>query len=303
LQQRGGRGVIGVKTRESDAILFLLVADTHDDLLFFTNLGKVFRLKCHEVPMDISRTAKGIPLVNLISLGQDERVTALLKVEDFTPGRFILLAARSGEIKKTSLEDFAQVRSNGLIAMNLESGDELVSVRLADSGDEIILVSNAGQAIKFNVDILRTASRTSGGVRGIRLSSGARLIDMEVASPGAYLMVITTNGFGKLTPVSDYPSQHRGGSGVRAHKITAKTGELVAARVVHFNQEVMVISSEGVIIRMPVSNITVQGRDSQGVHIMRADDGDRVASIARLDQVKSKKPSKSSKADTALPQQ
>ncbi|MBA7634085.1 DNA gyrase subunit A [subsurface metagenome] len=288
-QHRGGKGIIGMVTREADAVRFLTVADTHDSLLFFTNRGKVFCLKCYELSADSTRTAKGMAVVNLFPIAADERVTAMVAVTDFTPGTFLLMATCRGKIKKTAVNNFASVRSSGLIAIDLGVGDELVATCMATDQDDVILATSKGRSIRFAVSTLRATSRTSGGVRGIRLAPGDQVVDMDCAYPDAFVLVVTTGGFGKLTPVSRYPRQHRAGSGVRTFKITQKTGEVADAKVVSSSQQLMIISADGIVIRTPVrekdpkQGITIQGRSTEGVRLMRLGQGDKVVAIASFD--------------------
>ena len=289
LQHRGGKGIVGMVTRENDAVRLLAVTDTHANLLFFTNRGKVFSLKCYEIPPGSSRTAKGMAVINLFPITEGERVTSLVSVLDFLPDTYLLLATRRGEIKKTGLDKFVSVRSSGLIAMDLEKNDELVSARLATDQDNVILITQKGSSIKFAVSSLRASLRTSGGVRAIRLASTDQVLGMDIANPDDYLLVVTDHGFGKLTPISQYPQQHRAGSGVRTFKITDNTGAVAAARVVTMSQQVMIISADGIIIRTPVKEkdpkkgITIQGRSTQGVRLMRLSEGDSVVAVASFD--------------------
>jgi DNA gyrase subunit A len=284
-QHRGGKGIIGMITRERDAVRLLAVADTHDTILFFTSRGKIFSLKCHEIPADSSRTAKGIAVVNLIPVAEDERVTAIVAMPEFKQDVFLLMSSRFGEMKKTPASNFTMVRSSGLIAMDLEAGDELVTVSPAEKDDDVILVTSKGQSIRFPVRELRASSRTSGGVRGIRLTTDDEVIGMDIALPDGFVLPVTANGYGKLTPVKEYPKQHRAGSGVRTFKITDSTGEVVAARVVMEKQQVMIISADGIVIRTPVKEkdprkgITIQGRSTQGVRLMRLTGNDQVVAI------------------------
>ena len=288
-QHRGGRGIIGMVTREADAVRLLVVADTHDELLFFTNRGKVFRLKCYEIPDSSSRTAKGTAVINLFPTTENERVTAVVSVTDFKPDTYLLMATCRGEIKRTASDSFASVRSSGLIAMDLEEGDELVAAWLATDQDDVILVTEKGQSIRFAVSNLRASSRTSGGVCGIRLATDDRVVSMDIAYPDAFLLVVTTGGFGKLTPVGNYPRQHRAGSGVRTFRLTEKTGDVAAARLVSLSQQVMIISADGIVIRTPVKEkdprqgITIQDRSTQGVGLMKLDPGDKVVAVACFD--------------------
>jgi len=280
VQQRGGRGVMGITTRETESLRLLLVGDTLDTLLFFTNRGRVYSLKCYRIPQETSRLAKGIPLVKLISVDETEQVTEILPVSSFASGDSMIMATRRGEIKRSALVEFAAVRANGLIAFRLRKGDELVAARVADKGDELILVTEGAQAIRFAVGGLRTASRTSGGVRAIHLDPSDRLVAMDVVSSGAYLMVITKNGYGKCTPLSSYRIQARGGSGVRT--LSSKAGRVAAARVVNTSDEVMMLSTNGVILRVRAANIPIQGRIRRGASLMKMDEGDEVIFIAAL---------------------
>jgi DNA gyrase subunit A len=288
-QHRGGRGIIGMVTREEDAVRLMAVTDTHDNLLYFTNKGKVFCLKCYEIPPDSSRTAKGTAVVNLFPVVDGETVTAIVALADFEAGDYLLMATRCGEIKKTAIGSFASVRSSGLIAMDLEQGDELVAARLANDQDDVILVTRKGQSIRFAVNKLRASSRTSGGVRGIRLAPDDQLVSMGVIFPEAFLLVVTTGGFGKLTPVGDYPRQHRAGGGVRTFNLVEKIGDVATARLVSLSQQLMIISAAGIVIHTPVKEkdprkgITIQGRSTQGVRLMRLGRGDKVVAIACFD--------------------
>jgi len=286
VQHRGGKGIIGMVTREQDAVRLLVVADTHDRLYFFTNRGKVFCLKCHEIPADSSRTGKGTAVINLFPVAEGERVTAMVAVSDFKRGDYLIMATCGGEVKKTAVQSFIQVRSSGLIAMDLEEGDELCAAHLASDQDELVLVTRKGQSIKFAVSELRASLRTSGGVRGIRLASDDRVVSMGIVYPDTFLLVVTTNGFGKLTKVGDYPRQHRAGSGVKTFRVVEKTGEVIDAKVVSRSQQLMIISAEGIITRTlvrgkgPKKGISIQGRSTQGVRLMRLEEGDQVVAIA-----------------------
>jgi DNA gyrase subunit A len=288
-QHRGGKGIVGMGTREKDAVRLLTVADTHDNVLFFTSRGKVFRLKCYEIPADSSRVAKGTAIINLFPITDNESVTAMLPVTGFSPDTYLLMATRHGEIKKTAVTNFASVRSSGLIAMDLAEGDELVAASLATDHDDIIVVTQNGRSIRFSVSELRASSRTSGGVRGIRLAPDDKVVSMDTIDPNAFLLVATTNGFGKLTRISDYPRQHRAGRGVRTFKVIEKTGGLVAARLVTQSQQLMIISAEGIVTRIPLKEkdprqgIPVQRRSTQGVRLMRLESGDKAVAITALD--------------------
>ena len=280
VQQRGGRGVAGISIREEETVRRLLVADTLDTLLFFTNLGRVYSLKCYKVPQETSRIAKGTPLVKLIAISEEERVTEVLPVTEFIPGYFLLMMASKGVIKRTALENFASVRSNGIIAMKLPKSDQLVSARIAKNEDEVIIISEKAQAIRFAVSELRIASRTSGGVRGMRLVPEDRVVQLDIILPDASVLVLTKTGQGKCSRLANYRKQSRGGSGVKT--LSGKVGPVVAARVVMDSDEVMIQSSQGVVIRMRGDAIPIQGRIRRGASIMKLDEGDEVMSIAAL---------------------
>jgi DNA gyrase subunit A len=284
-QHLGGKGIVGVVTRENDAVRLLLVCDTHDNLLFFTNRGRVFRLKCYEIPAGSSRTARGMAVINLFPIAENERVTDVVSVTDFTTDTYLLMATARGEIKKTASVQFVAVRSSGLIAMDVEKGDELVAGRLATDQDDVMLVTQRGQSIRFAVSSLRASLRTSGGVAGIRLASDDQVIGMEVADPEGFLLTATTNGFGKLTPVTQYPRQKRAGSGVRTFKLIDKASVVAAVKLVSLSQQVMIISADGIVIQTPVKEkdptkgITTQGRSTQGVRLMKLAEDDKVVAV------------------------
>ncbi|MBI4332282.1 MAG: DNA gyrase subunit A [Chloroflexi bacterium] len=282
-QRRGGKGIIGHVIREADGVRHLLVADTHDDILFFTNRGKVYRVKGYDIPSDSSRMGKGISLANLIQIDPKEQVTAVVPVSNFEAELFMILATGKGEVKKTPLRNFASVRTNGIIAMDLETGDELVAARLAGDDDELIIVNENGRAIRFSVSGLRVASRTSGGVRGMKLVPGDALVGMDLGQPDSYLLVMTVNGFGKMSPLRLYPLHRRGGSGIGTLRVKPDTGKIVTARVVNPSQELLIMSAEGIVIRTPAKEVPIKNRNTLGVHIMRLDPGDKVVSLAILE--------------------
>jgi len=279
-QRRGGHGSRGAQVREEDAVMKLLVCDTHDNLLFFTDQGKVYHLRGYDIA-DSKKQAKGIFITNLIEMQQDERVTTIIPIRDYERD-YLLLATRDGVIKKTALSQFEEVRRNGKIAMRLDEGDQLIAARLATDESNILLVSSDGQAIRFKIDDLREASRTSGGVRGIRLRKGAYVVGVETIDDGEELLAITEKGFGKRTKVSEYPLQGRGGQGVKTFNITEKTGNVAACRMVQPDQELMLVSRDGVVIRTSVDTISLLGRVTQGVTVMRVGEGDQVAAIAAI---------------------
>jgi DNA gyrase subunit A len=281
LQRRGGRGITGMVTREEDAVRRLIVCDTHDSVLFFTERGRVFQARAYDLP-DAKRQGRGVPLVNFIDCEAGETVTALVTIRDYDKD-FMVMATASGEVKKTPLRDFKEVRRNGKIAMDLDKGDELVAAKLAGDGDEVVLVTSNGQAIRFPVKDLRSASRTSGGVRGVKLARGGKVMSLEVARPNAELFTITDKGYGKRTPFPEYPTHHRGGQGVRNYEITNKTGPVIAARTVDAAQELIVISRDGIVLRTRMDSIRMTGRAAQGVSVINVGPGDAVAALATIE--------------------
>ncbi len=295
-QRRGGRGVTGMATREDDTVRHLLVTHTHDSLLFFTDRGRVFQLKAYELP-DVSRTAKGEHLINLISIEQREQITAIVAVPKGSSHDLMIVATKKGEVKKTSMSEFEVVRRQGLIAMNLEEDDELIGAKMARTGDDVLLVTALGQAIRFCVDDLRLASRTSGGVRGIRLGAGDTVVSFNLALDGE-LLIVTEYGFGKRTPIEDYPLHNRGGGGVITAKVTDKTGHVATARTITgLDSDLMIISASGVVIRTDVSYLKTSGRATQGVKLMNLAEGDTVVAVATTN---GKKPQEQNGDDDAL---
>ena len=287
LQRRGGKGVIGMVVRDRDTVNHILVADTHDNLLFFTSTGKIYCVKCHEIPEDSSRTAKGTALVNLLPIDLEDEVTVLLSLASFPSNKFLLMATRGGAVKKTPLSAFASIRRNGIIAMGLKNEDKLISSGVVADEDEIMLVSRNGQAIRFKVENLRTASRISGGVRGIRLVDDYT-IGMGIVFPDAYMLTVTEKGFGKLTPIKNYPIHNRGGKGVRAYRISPKTGNLVASRLVSPEGSLVMLSSRGNVVNIPMGQVSIQGRGGRGARLMGLSEDDSVVSVtwvSRQDEI------------------
>jgi DNA gyrase subunit A len=277
LQHRGGKGVIGMVTRGGDTVNHILVADTHDNLLFFTSTGKVYCLKCYEVPQDSSRTAKGIALVNLLPIDLEDEVTVLLTITSFPSDRFLLMATRGGVIKKTTLDKFASIRRNGIIAMGLRNQDKLTSAGVVADEDEVILVSQNGKAIRFQVKSLRTASRTSGGVRGIRLVDD-HVVGMGIVLPEAYVLTVTEKGFGKLTPIKNYPVHNRGSKGVRTYRVNPQTGNLALSKLVSPQGSLVMLSTKGNVVNIPMEQIPIQSRNGRGARLMSLGEDDTVAS-------------------------
>jgi DNA gyrase subunit A len=288
-QRRGGRGVTGMATREDDAVRHLLVTHTHDSLLFFTDRGRTFQLKVYELP-DVGRQAKGEHLINMIAIEQRERITAIVSVPKGVGRDFMIVATRKGVIKKTSMSEFEVVRRQGLIAMNLDEDDELMGAKLARKGDDVLLISAQGRAMRFCVDDLRLASRTSGGVRGMRLDEDDSLASLNLLHPDEQgeLLIVTEKGFGKRTPLDEYTRHHRGGTGITTSKINEKTGLIATARIVtERDNDLMIISASGVVIRTDVSTVRIAGRITQGVTLMGLNDGDTVVAVATTNGKKS----------------
>jgi len=283
LQHRGGKGVIGMAMRESDFVSHLVVADTHDNLLFFTKRGKVYCLKCYQIPEGTSRITKGTALVNVVPIDLKDEITDLSVITDFPSNMFLVMATRRGQIKKTRLDEFSSIRRNGLIACRLSDQDELVAASVVADSDEVILVTQKGQAVRFRVGNLRTASRASGGVRGIRVSND-QIISMSTVFPDAYLLTVTENGFGKSTPVRNYPVHKRGGKGIQAHKLNEKTGKIAACKQVSPNGHLLMVSTGGNIVCIPMEQVPIHRRSSQGARLMSLAKGDSILSIATLDQ-------------------
>jgi DNA gyrase subunit A len=271
-QHRGGKGVEGMKTREDDVLMDMVVVDTHDTLLFFTNRGRVYTIRVFQIAGDTSRTSRGTLLVNLISLGRGEHVQAMLPVRDRTDEDLMVLATRLGEVKALRKSALSNISARGLNAMDLEDRDELVSVVELGDAEDVIMVSEMGQSIRFPVADLRVASRASGGVRGMKLTPGDRIVAMDAVKPEGHLLVVSREGYGKATPVSRYRQQSRNGVGVRTFKVTDKTGPVAAARVVASaeGQEILIISAKAQVIRFDLSDVKVtDGRVTQGVIVWR----------------------------------
>ncbi|MBI3743957.1 MAG: hypothetical protein HY261_06710, partial [Chloroflexi bacterium] len=282
IQRRGGMGVRGMITREQDVVEHLAIADTHDHVLFFTNKGRVLHTKCFRIPQEATRAAKGTPLINIIPVLPDERVTAVVATKEFDGDSYLFMATKNGRVKRTQLQEFAYAveRTKGIIAMRLPPGDELVSARIVKPGEFVVGVSHQGRAVHFCIDEVRAQHRSAAGVRGMRLDKGDRLLGMDGVTPDAYLLVIGTHGLGKLTKLENYTTHHRGTHGVLTLRITPKTGPIAAARVVHPDEELIVISRNGIMLRTRLDEVRVTGRTAQGVRVMNIDAGDSVASIA-----------------------
>ncbi len=281
-QHRGGKGVTGVKMREEDGVQHIITANTHDDLLVFTNRGKVYQVKVHELP-DSGRTAKGLPIINVVNMQQDESVTTLLTVRDFKQGGYLFFTTRLGTVKRVELRQFAAVRSNGMIAISLDENDELAWVRMSSGENAVILVTERGQAIHFHESDVRPMGRPAAGVRGIRLGAGDRVIASEVVTGNQDLLVVASKGLGKRTATEQFPRQGRGGKGVTAMKLTARTGHVVAAAMVADEHTVVMINSAGQVIRLPATQISRIGRATQGVTLMRMSENETVVSVTAVE--------------------
>ena len=281
-QKRGGKGVTGLTTRENDFVKDLIMTSTHDYLMFFTNTGKAHRLKAYEVP-EAGRTAKGIPAVNFLSLMQRERISAVIPIRDFAEDKYLIAITKKGIIKRTALSNFNTNRKTGIIAMNLKDDDELISVKESNGDANVIIVTKYGKCICFSEDDVRIMGRIAGGVRAIKLEGDDEVVSMQLVKPDQKLLVVTENGFGKRTKASEYKIQVRGGKGLLTYDKSKfkKTGQLIGATVVDDDDEVFLINSEGIIIRIKASDVSVLGRATQGVKIMKVDDGEKLIAMAR----------------------
>ena len=280
-QNRGGKGIKGMQTIEDDYIDELLMTTTHHYLMFFTNMDKVYRLKAYEIP-EAGRTARGTAIINLLQLQAGEKITAVLSLKDYSQGQYLFMATKSGIVKKTPIQDYANVRKTGLAAISLKDDDELIEVKFTDNKKDIILVTKYGQCIRFKDTDVRSTGRVSMGVRGINLSDGDEIIGMQLCSQGDYLLIVSEKGMGKRTSMSEFSVQNRGGKGVKCYKITEKTGNVVGVKAVNDDNEVMMITTEGIIIRIACSDISILGRITSGVKLMNLDEKVSVASIAKV---------------------
>ena len=285
-QKRGGRGIQGMGTNEDDFVEHLITTSTHDTILFFTNKGKVYRAKGYEIP-EYGRTAKGLPIINLLGIEKDEWINAIIPVEEFDDEWFLFFTTKHGISKRSPLSSFAHIRNNGLIALHLREEDELISVRLTDGDKEIIIGTKNGLLIRFHETDVRSMGRTATGVKGITLGQDDEVVGMEVLEENSEILVVTHNGYGKRTPAVEYRLQNRGGKGIKTCNITDKNGSLVSMKVVNGEEDIMVITTGGVLIRMPVSDISTMGRNTQGVKLIRLDGDDEeefVATVATVEK-------------------
>lgn len=280
-QRRGGKGIIGLSTREEDFVKNLFVTSTHHYIMFFTNKGRVYRLKAYEIP-EAGRQAKGTAIVNLLQLDADEKVTAVIPIQEYNEGQYLIMATRNGLVKKTDIMEYENIRKGGLAAVTLRDNDQLIDVKLTDGNQDIMLSTVNGMAIRFNETDARPIGRVSQGVKGIELDGDDNVIGMEVCTENTTLLVVTENGFGKRTELDEYKVQTRGGKGILTYRITEKTGKSIGMMLVSEEDDIILISSDGSIIRMKVNEISILGRATQGVTLMRMSEGINVVSMARM---------------------
>ena len=285
-QNRGGRGIKGMGTNEDDIVDALIHMSTHDDLLFFTNFGKVYRLKGYNIP-EFGRTAKGLPVVNLLNLDKDESVKSMISIDkddiDGDKNLYLFFVTLNGLVKKTSIEEFKNIRQSGKIAINLKDEDQLVAVKLTKENEEILVAASNGKLIRFNENDVRPMGRTASGVRGINVD-GSHVVGMTTNGEGQYIMAISENGYGKMSPIEDYRESHRGGKGVKTINTTEKTGQLVALRAVNGDEDLLIMTSEGIMIRLPMEQVKLAGRNTQGVRLIKVAEGSIVSSVEVVDK-------------------
>jgi len=282
-QKRGGRGVQGMGTNEDDFVEHLMNTSTHDTILFFTSKGKVFRAKGYEIP-EFGRTAKGLPIVNLLNIEKGEKVTAMIRVDSFEEDAYFIFTTKTGITKRTPVSQFANIRTNGLIAISLREDDDLISVRLTDGEKQVIIGTRDGMLVRFQEDDIRSMGRTAGGVRGIKLRDGDEVVGMEIIEPGQEILVVTEKGYGKRTSEEEYRLQSRGGVGLKTIQITDKNGPMVAVKTVDGSEDLMLITINGMLIRMDVDDISLIGRSTQGVRLIRLGDDELVATVAKVEK-------------------
>lgn len=280
-QRRGGKGVIGMDTKSDDFVEHLFVSNTHHYLLFFTDKGKVYRLKAYEIP-DLSRTARGTPIINLLQIEQGETVNAVIPVEAFDPDCYLFFGTRQGIVKKTPLDDYSNIRRVGLIAINLREDDDLISVKLTDGKQEIIIGTADGMSIRFPESDVRSMGRSATGVKGIALDDDDRVIDLDVVDPEQEVLIVTAKGYGKRTPVSEYRTQSRGGKGIKTLNVTEKNGPIAGLKMVEDGEDLMIMTASGTMIRMNMDTISSMGRNTQGVRLINIRDEDSVATVTRV---------------------
>ncbi len=284
-QNRGGKGIKGMQTLEEDYVEELFMTSSHHYIMFFTNTGRVYRLKAYEIP-EASRTSRGTAIVNLLQLMPEEKITAMIPIKEYEEGQYLFMATKKGLVKKTKITDYSNVRKTGLAAITLREDDELIEVKFTDKTQDIILVTKFGQCIRFDENDVRSTGRTSMGVRGINLIDDDEVVAMQLHSQGSQMLIVSEKGLGKRTNMDEFTAQNRGGKGVKCYKITEKTGEVVGAKAVDEDDEIMIINTEGIIIRMECSGISVLGRITSGVKLINLRDNEIVASIAKVRESK-----------------
>ena len=280
-QNRGGKGIKGMQTLEEDYVEELFMTSSHHYIMFFTNKGRVYRLKGYEIP-EASRTSRGTAIVNLLQLMPEEKITAMIPIKEYEEGQYLFMATQKGLVKKTKITDYSNVRKTGLAAITLRDDDELIEVKFTDNTKDIILVTKYGQCIRFDEQDVRSTGRTSMGVRGINLADGDEVVAMQMTDQGEQLLIVSEKGLGKRTDMNEFSAQNRGGKGVKCYKITEKTGEVVGAKAVNEDNEIMIINTEGIIIRMECKGISVLGRITSGVKLINLRENEIVASIAKV---------------------
>ena len=285
-QHRGGKGIKGMETIQDDYIVEMLMTTSHHYLMFFTNMGRVYRIKAYEIP-EASRTSRGTAIINLIPLQPDEKITAMIPIKEYEDNKFLFMATKNGIVKKTPIKDYENIRKTGLAAINLRDDDKLIEVKITDNNEDILLFTKYGQCIRFKETDVRSTGRTTMGVIGMNLSDGDKVIAMQMASQGDSVMIVSEKGLGKCTKISEFTTQNRGGKGIKYYKITEKTGNLIGVKAVHVDDEIMLITTEGIIIRIKVNETALLGRITSGVKLIDLNDDVTVASVARVVEDKS----------------
>ena len=295
-QHRGGKGIKGMETIEDDYIVEMLMTTSHHNLMFFTNTGRVYRIKAYEIP-EASRTSRGTAIINLIPLQPDEKITAMIPIKEYEDDKYLFMATRNGIVKKTPIKDYENIRKNGLAAINLREDDKLIEVKVTDNSEDILLFTKFGQCIRFKETDVRSTGRTTMGVIGMILAPNDVIIAMQTASMGEAVLLVSSNGLGKRTRIDEFTTQNRGGKGVKCYKITEKSGNLVGVKSVENDDELMLITTEGIIIRIQVSDVTVLGRITTGVKLINLKEGVSVASIAKVVEDKTLMPPEEAKEE------
>ena len=284
-QHRGGKGIKGMETIENDYIEELLMTTSHHYLMFFTNSGKVYRMKAYEIP-EAGRTARGTAIINLLQLQPGEKITAVIPIKEYKEGEYLFMATKNGIVKKTPICEYANVRKTGLAAINLRDDDELIEVKKTDNNKDIILVTKYGQCIRFHETDVRSTGRVSMGVIGMNLADSDKVVGMQLNTQGTHMLIVSEYGMGKRTDIDEFTVQHRGGKGIKCYKITEKTGNVVAAKAVNEDTEVMIINTEGIIIQLMVSEVSVLGRITSGVKMIEMDSENKEVVVASMTRVR-----------------